>query len=289
VPNYSEFVAVYRTDILEPPFGKFIVPPVKVEIVVGPKRLQVPVFLGRSLPAGKERLLTAERELVLPTGATYLLVTTRVEAKDPYHAEEEGRDSLDRVLATLAVLYTPDLLSEPLYRGFLASGNTRQFSGWIRLTKPFSLDGNDATAAIGKARRRLAEDPDIERRFGLMARFLTKAVAYPPCEERFVLLWTILEVFPMKDTSDITPISAYLHDLTGHPTAELKDRLGIGRLFGARSKLVHDGTLPIAISEMGEVFGRLEAICRVVIRGVAGFSYDGSLEPHFSMPKDTSV
>ena len=73
------------------------------------------------------------------------------------------------------------------------------------------LDPPQLEAAIKDMRNaHSSSDPDLQRRLGLMARFFSKAVALDPSEEKFLFLWTTLEVFPMKDTTNIGPISDYL-------------------------------------------------------------------------------
>jgi len=122
-----------------------------------------------------------------------------------------------------------------------------------------------------------------------MARFLAKAAAYAPSEEKFVMLWTILEIFPMKDTTDIAPISTELARITGRSPKATKEQLGIGRLFGARSDIVHNGTLPIPHSKLGEPIDRLEAICLCLMRDLAGLPYNGSLEKYFANASQDSA
>jgi hypothetical protein len=124
-------------------------------------------------------------------------------------------------------------------------------------------------------------DVDISQRYATMSRFFSRSIVVPPSEEKLLYLWTMLEIYPMKDTTDIKPISQYLSDRIGGLPAEIKDKLGIGRIFGIRSNLVHNGVLTLDISEMGEFFGRLEGICLEVLRGMSGVDYDGSLDKYF--------
>jgi hypothetical protein len=124
----------------------------------------------------------------------------------------------------------------------------------------------------------VAADPDIDSRFTLMSRLFARALATEPGEERFLWLWTVLEVFPMRDTSNIQPISDYLSGVTGRPAVEIKSKLGIGQLFRARCQLVHDGRLPYGRPELGAVLQKLEMMDSTIIRALGGFLYGGELE-----------
>jgi hypothetical protein len=121
-------------------------------------------------------------------------------------------------------------------------------------------------------------DSEIDGRFTLMSKLFARALGMEPGEERFLWLWTVLEVFPMKNTSNIQPIGDYLSRVTGRPTAEIKEKLKIGQLFGARSSLVHDGKLPYEPRELGPVLRRLEGIDSAIIRSLGGLPYSGELE-----------
>ena len=79
-----------------------------------------------------------------------------------------------------------------------------------------------------------------------MSRFFAKSLAYAPSEEKLLFLWTVLEIYPMTNTTDIRPISELLGKILGRTSEIVKEKLGIGRLFGVRSDLVHNGRLAIS-------------------------------------------
>jgi hypothetical protein len=111
-----------------------------------------------------------------------------------------------------------------------------------------------------------------------MSRFIAKGLAEPPSEEAFIWLWTALEVFPMIDTTDIRPISEFLSSYVGQPSNILKEKLRIGWLFGMRSKIVHEGHLPLAESDRHRALKSLEDLVRAVVRHAAGLPYDGAFD-----------
>jgi hypothetical protein len=62
---------------------------------------------------------------------------------------------------------------------------------------------------------------------------------------------------------------------------EVRSKLDVGRLFGARSRLVHDGRLPYGRGELGAAMKKLEAIDVTVLRSLGGLPYEGQLEEYF--------
>lgn len=146
---------------------------------------------------------------------------------------------------------------------------------WVLRAEPIALDQQFLDAAIENLNRTQRRDPSFLQRINTMARFFSKAIVLQPSEEKYILLWTILEIFPMKDTSNIRPISEYLGARLGRSAAEVKELLGIGRLCDTRNKLVHDGRLPISAENIGAEFALLENICLEVLRAVSGVAYAG--------------
>ena len=94
-------------------------------------------------------------------------------------------------------------------------------------------------------------------------------------------LWTVLEVFPMRNTTNIRPISEYLSPIVGCSAEEAKAKLGIGQLFGARSSLVHHGKLPYGRNELGSVLEKIETIDVTILRSLGGLPYAGELKKYF--------
>lgn len=284
--SHIDFIAIYRTELVAERFRSLVLDPIKIEVVDGPFRVGVPVFVGGARAAGRDSRLTYERELVLPADERFLIISVRTYGEHPSEALAEGERGVDSALAVLGLLYSTDLLSEPIYRGFTLSPNRLLTGGWVRLTAPFSI-GRDAVAttmtALGSLKSTNAE---LARRFILMARFLAKAAAYPPSEERFVMLWTVLEIYPMQDTTDIRPISDELGRILGRAPSDVKSSLGIGRLFGHRSDIIHNGEFrAVASTGIGPEIARLESICRTVMRDALGLPYNGELDDYLSPPR----
>jgi len=137
----------------------------------------------------------------------------------------------------------------------------------------------DVERQIESFRRALTANLDVDySRFTLMSNLFARALLMEAGDERFLWLWTVLEVFPMKETSDIRSVCDHLSSVTGRTAAELKEKLRIGRLFGARSDLVHNGKLPYEGDELGSNLRKLECIDCVVLRSLGGLAYTGELD-----------
>ena len=77
-------------------------------------------------------------------------------------------------------------------------------------------------------------------------------------------------------------ISTYLAKVTGREEAEVKKALELGRLFGARCDLVHNGRLPYDHNLLGEILNKLEAVDVTVLRALGGLPYGGQLDNYYA-------
>jgi hypothetical protein len=114
-----------------------------------------------------------------------------------------------------------------------------------------------------------------------MSRLYIRQAGWPPSEEKFLWLWMMLEVHPMRNTTDIRPLVQFFADRLGRPEAETKSRLELGKLFGVRSDLVHNGTFPSDHKTVGQLLNKLEKCCVEAIRALLGYPYEGALDQYF--------
>jgi hypothetical protein len=182
----------------------------------------------------------------------------------------------------LAAVLSPALFAQEVWSGWLSDSAQLIGDLWLMTAPPTNFEPDELQTQLAAFRAAVANDSDIEQRFTLMSKIFARAVAIEPGEERFLWLWTVLEIFPMRDTSNIQPISDFLSQTIGRPPTEVKLKLDIGRLFGARSSLVHDGKLPYSRNELGPVLKKLEAIDVTVLRSIGGLPYSGQLDEFLS-------
>jgi hypothetical protein len=283
MPEYHHFAAVFTTTLIREDFRKVIVDPVKIEFFKGSIRtLSIPAVTGRIFPAGIESTILTPIKLQFQPENYYILITARSDVPDVSVAVKKCSDMVDREITDLSLLYRPHIFDRPVYRGPVIEENIMSAAFYTRLENPIQLEPAKITADIAAMRKVRGSDIDLQRRYGLMARFFSKAVALDPSEEKFLFLWTVLEVFPMKDTSNVRPLKEFVARLLGRSADEIDKRLLIGRTHGLRSDLVHNGKLELTAEELAKLIDRLENICIEVLRSISGLSYSGLLNQYFT-------
>lgn len=278
--GYLNYIAVFQTPLIQAAQKKIVVQPLKIELFKGPRRLQVPIQTSRVLVKGREG--AAAHGGVLNLGDDFFLsLSVRTNLEDPAAAKKYCEERIDRAIANLSVLFDPDLFAHQAYRGWIYEGGRIAMEAWVRAVPPLTV-APGLYASLESMVSAQSKDPEMQERYFLMSRFLAKSLLFSPGEEKFLYLWTILEIFPMKDTTDIRPISEFLAKITGHSAPVVKEALGIGRLFGLRSDLVHNGKFGLSSADLGPVICRLEMICLEVLRAMSGLAYSGSLDRFLS-------
>jgi hypothetical protein len=278
MPKYARFLKLFWTD-LSVRSGKIIADPVRVEFFVGPRTYDV--FMRVTPPvvrAGVERIIAKQQRMEVPGERSYIEFIARTE-------EAAGRrqyceDQIDRVLTQLSAILSPFLFAQEVWSGWLSDPEQLVSDMWLMRSDVVNFQPDEVEKQLAGFAGSLGRDPDLHSRFTLMSKLFARAILIEPGEERFLWLWTVLEVFPMRNTSDIRPISEHLSRVTGRPAAEIKEKLDVGRLFGARSDLVHDGRLPYGRPDVGAVLKRLELMVITVLRSVGGLPYTGQLDEY---------
>lgn len=277
--SYFKYIAIFQTELIHNPVtSKLIADPVKVEFFSGPQVLNIPVQMSRVMVQGQNAPISQSAKLSL-SKQKYVSITVRTKDSDPYSARVFCETQLDTAIASLSLLYDPGIFAHQVYRGWVLETENSIMEAWIQVKPPVVVSAN-ISQEFESILSKFPEDSDLKGRFSLMSRFLAKELLVPPSEEKFLYLWTILEIFPMKGTSDIKPISTYLAKVTSCEEKEVKEKLKIGRLCGSRGKLVHDGKLDISYKELGLTITKLEEICLTVMRSMCGLPYSGVLDKY---------
>lgn len=278
--RFRFFVAIYRCDAVTSGPTAFVCDETKIEIFREERTYWPSAYRAAVIATvkGAEYCFPAQPPLPLDSRCQHIVLSTRTRL-DRGVARAACEAQLDRVVALLSAIVSPDLFRTLLYRGWLQGGPPgRDFGVLFKPVEPIVIDEKSMPQAFAAAFRGTTNHPGLSEKFDLMARFIAKGLAEPPGEEAYVSLWTALEVFPMVGTSDIRPISEFLSGYLKLPVNQVKEKLQIGWLFGMRGKLVHDGHLPL--DEMGQyqALSRLERVVRAVVRHASGLPYDGALD-----------
>jgi hypothetical protein len=279
VPKFVKFLKLYCTDLVTRN-AKLVADPVRVEFYQGQREYDVLVRVAPPVTrGGVERTIFKQQRMKIAGEFSYIEFIARTD--ESFGRRQHCEDQIDCVVTQLSALLSPALFNFELWRGWLSDSEQAIGDGWLMLASPVSFEPAELENQIKSYRSSITRDSDIEQRFTLMSKLFSRALTIEPGEERFLWLWTVLEVFPMRDTSNIQPISDYLAQLTGRGATDIKSALELGKLFGARSTLVHDGRLPYGREALGEVLSKLEAIDVTVLRGLGGLPYGGQLDQYF--------
>jgi hypothetical protein len=257
-----------------------ISPPVKFELLRGEYTIWTRSYGRVILPlkgeVGEERQIPRLPPIHTDATKTYLVVTART--KDPREsAERDCAAQVDRAITLAGLFMNPFIFARPLYRGWLGDDPQQFDDATVLFTpyqhfKPAVLEKN-----LKVARAVLAGDADVNRRFTLMARLFNRAATLDRPDETFLWLWTCLEVFPMADTSKIRPIEEFLARHIGVSFTEIRDRLGVGRLYSLRCALVHDGALNVTPEELNQTVAKVLRIVQCVLSAMCGIPYHDEL------------
>lgn len=291
-------MAIYRTNFVKGRFAKLLFPPTEIEFFAGPKSFQIPVQKSFKFPDQEERTIVKVTELKLDAGQVYVKIATQTSLRDPQEAQFICAKHVDNSATLLAAIYGPYFLDSLVYRGWLVEDGWGVLHSWIqpanqpkiRIHKDSLLD------MLNTANVKLNQGEDVSNRFALMSKFFVKSMSYSMSEEKFLLLWTILEVYPMKSTSNIKPISECLSRILDLDADVIKEKLELGRIYGLRSSLVHDGIFNIDMETMeisddknldltyfrrkSEILGKLECVVHEILRYMCGLPYSGLLDKY---------
>lgn len=181
-----------------------------------------------------------------PQGA-YLLLLTPLDIDGKEGNEARIRERIAAAVGLLATIGGRNMVYERLYENILhlEDGKLSAFSPiWENPLWFPSVDASDEKVAlISDAGKAIAALPASERnRIELSLRWFQDAV-FDGSANGFLKYWIALETLGMPDTSDIRPLNERLASVYGLAYEMARDRFKVGRLFGLRSRIVHDGEI----------------------------------------------
>jgi len=282
--SYAKFVSVFETSRVEPTPVKVVSDPVTVEIVKEARQLILSP-LRRSVwstdSGGQEQI--GFTPYVLDPEKYHIILTARTKEENHDIARKLCEEEIDRVIASISVIYGRWVFGVPVYRGWIFEPQGKTFlEGVAVIAPPVHVDDKFLTRELARAKVNQTgdADSDTDQRFKLISKFFRKSLTAETPEDKLFYLWTILEVFPMKDTTNIKPIGELLAGITEKPEGLVKGKLAIGRIYGARCDLVHHGRLVGSKQEINDLMTKLECIVKETIRKLSGLPYSGSLDQY---------
>ncbi len=107
----------------------------------------------------------------------------------------------------------------------------------------------EALSDLQEISQRLSQDETRSNRLSLALRWLDEGVTTGGVDS-FIRLWIALETLGMPDGTDIRQLIEALSRAYGVKPEEAQERFLVGRLFGLRGAIVHDGKQPALHSNM---------------------------------------
>lgn len=271
--SWSKYTIVYKTNLLHVS-EKYVQDPVKVIVFDGPKKIKTPYRLARIIPSGEESSIMNSSEFEVGLGK-FIAFEARSKNKHLPTARTECEKAINNAITTISITHTSDIFDQVVYAGWLEDESKINVESWIKISKRQSINRTLLETTTQKINML---DVSARERFQLMSRLYNKSLTYDPGEEKFLLLWTILEVFPMMGQTQYHPIATYLSPILKRDPANIADSLDIKGIHSLRSKLIHSGRFDLDYEQTSELVGRLELVIRSVMREMADLDYDGSLD-----------
>lgn len=249
----------------------------KDELVDGPKTLDLGdvfgIFLHGDLQfpttilefdVEGEKLSIRGQAVTKRTGeGDYLVLLTPFTVDGQIGNEAETRERIRTATGLLAAIGGRNVVYERYFDGVkdLGTGEVQVTSDVIvnPLVFPIPDLSDHRLGLMSQAERAIRELPDTERnRIALSLRWF-EAATYVSGVDSYLRYWIALETLAMPDTSNIRPIREALaraYDLDpGHVTT----RFHVGRLFGLRGLIVHEGRTPSIHSAILDYIGAVYA------------------------------
>lgn len=182
-----------------------------------------------------------------PRGCYLLLLT-------PYFVNGAGGDEpavrarLDSAAGLFAALSGPNLVYRHLFDNEVAVDEERVSGVSEAIRNPLSMPAPHVTdsdlATIAQAETRIAElDEATQNRTRLSLRWFLAAIDEQSGVDAFLRYWIALETLSMPDTTNIRPLEEAVCRSYGVPYEEGRRRFAIGKVFGLRAAIVHDGRM----------------------------------------------
>lgn len=275
------FIALFEATTFDGPEFNVVKDFIQIFFFREPRRF--PIFLQTT------RVATAPREGEMMIGTNGFIQTRPNQHNiliqlqiSPGEMEPDSmREFADRVfdceIAKLAAVYGEELFMNQLYRGpLLIEAGIAPFEFKVAEAM-VEIVPDTFLSRLQQMDYHLSERPEDDQRLKLASRFYAKSMLLPRSEERFLLQWTILEIFPMKDQTHIKPIREWISNRLRLSSQEIEEKLQIGRLYGHRVDLVHYGRY-LTSPDSYSVEDRVHGLATEAIRHLCGLDYAGGLD-----------
>lgn len=288
--RYKRFAVIYKTNLVDS-IGPVVNDPIRFQIFTASNtKYDIPAQISRIIVADEGGVIGGKAELSLEDGQTYIEIVARTKERNLTVAQAFCEEEISKYIAMLSTTYSVDMFDMLIYRGWILDDDKALISAWVKRTQKFTIDPNELTILDSTLKDLESDDAELLRRYLLMAKFYAKSVIYDPSEEKFLFLWTILEIYPMMGTpkgktnvkTNVKTVSQYLSQILNLEADDVMQKLELGKMYGLRSGLVHAGQLDVTLEELGDLTGKLEAVVRTILRNIGNLHYQNDLDEYLN-------
>jgi len=179
--------------------------------------------------------------------ATYSLFITPFEAGGKERHSGEIQRTVSMAVGLSVVVFGRNIAFQWMFdntvtsAGRLSSVVSHVFENPIYFPIPDIVRNQDIVSSIATT---LEKQPEAARnRISLSLQWFKEATYEKGGPNALLKYWIALETLAMPDTRDIRPIEDALREIYGMPHGEVRSRFAVGKLFGLRSRIVHNGEL----------------------------------------------
>ena len=275
------YVAIYRASIVAPEdYLTVKLSDVQVKIQHGPFSFSHAVPMKSVGPNGT-RVVLGERCVNVPKGI-YVVIET---AATPGMEREQIALRVAEI-ASLVTLQFPRVLDEKIYEGPVSTEQELLLWG----EGPMTLKVGPAVTASQLLEVLAGDFCSMQRlnaneryRYQLASRWYRRGLEAVNLVDRFLYLWTVLEIYPgSKNTGIVNNLSRVLREKVYPQLSpqDIKDMLLIGHMYGERKRIVHEGRAFVAFDDQQfqGLLSRLQAITTTCVRLLCGLQPGDNLQ-----------
>ena len=180
------------------------------------------------------------------------------------------------LLPILALLYGPGILEKKVFEGFKFIPTRKKYEGPYSLLYEMEITQRDFITTFPLTFKKLQSHGD-KKKLEIALRWYQRGLNTNQIVDQFLYYWVSLEALTMT-TTDISEIPNTLKEfLSSKDEKVIKEALKIGRIFGCRSDIVHNGITDFDL----EYLTIVKAIVEETIRFKLGLPVQGHLEKYF--------
>ena len=260
------YLVIYRA-IMPPPSEEVCLAKesnFRVSLQAGPIKFSYSVHVKEYKPL-TATLRVTPRQVKLPADC-YLVIEIETQGTDP--RSTIGRAAL-RVAETASLfdLRYPDVIAEKIYEGVVNTPRSDIYipESPVTVRAQSVLDPGTVATEVAADLTVLTQLPSDRRdRYQLAARWFRRGHETTNLVDRLLFWWTVLEIYPGEgEGKDIPNRTCDLLVCRVYPNLsreKVKGMIGIGRIFGLRGDIIHEGKAFVKANEEDQFLDYLEQL-----------------------------